>query len=89
MRGIFLCLLSIVAIAGTSEQPGPKLPPVRVLNLNLKPIGTSKAPDRLFFNSAVSFDERMESRNHPRLDLPLIPYPSKVPSRYKGIFYGN
>ena len=89
MRGILLGFLSIVAVAATSEQPGPKLPPVRILNLNLKPIATSKAPDRLLFNSMYSFDQRMESRNHPRFDLPSIPYPNQVPSRYKGIFYGN
>jgi hypothetical protein len=89
MRRILLGFLSIIAIAGPTEQPGPKLPPVRVLNLNLKPISKSKAPDRLLFNTTLTFDERMESRNHPRFDLPSIPYPNQVPSRHKGIFYGN
>jgi hypothetical protein len=89
MRGILLGFLSIVAIASTTEQPGPRLPTVRVLNLNLKPIGLSRDPDRLFFNSTFSFDERMESRHHPRVNLPFIPYPSLVPPRHKGLLYGN
>ena len=89
MRGLPLVFLSIVAIAGTSDQPGPKLPAPRILNLNFKPIAKSKAPDKFFINSPMSFDERMESRTRPRLDLPFIPYPNQVPSRYKGIFYAN
>ena len=89
MRSLPFIFITTLAYATTTQLPGPQLPALKGLNHPFSLPTQAYSFKMKLVLAAHNISTNPLPAIKPKLDKLFIPYPSRVPSKYQGIFYAQ